>query len=114
MYFSPLIHHLFTLLMHIQWPDCVRTMSNSEHNAHPAILAGLNLMRGQCDFRASRPNAAWSDRMTEVAFKCQGQSRNGTARQQNMTNAELWETTSSMPLVEPGVVFTTPPHLKLA
>ncbi|XP_041753041.1 telomere length regulation protein TEL2 homolog [Coregonus clupeaformis] len=36
------------------------------------------------------------------------QSRNRTARPQNITYTELWETNSSMPLVEPGLVFTTP------
>ena len=49
MYFSPL---LFTLLMHVQWPDCIQTMSK----AH---------------LGRSETNAAWSDQMTEVTFRCQ-------------------------------------------
>lgn len=41
-----------------------------------------------------------------LKLKFEGLSINGTARPQNITYAELWEITSSLPLVETGVVFT--------
>ncbi|XP_029605179.1 telomere length regulation protein TEL2 homolog isoform X2 [Salmo trutta] len=42
-----------------------------------------------------------------LKLKFEGRSRNGMARPQNMIYTELWKITSSLPLVEPGVVFTT-------